>query len=111
MEKSNISRRLSDKMATARWTSAKPSTLRGDPYIHRRRSKLEVATIHFMQDTSNRISKLLVICNIITVHILAKNNVHLLRPVEDVSGLKGPDIYCMWQGMRGADGQLHRDKV
>jgi hypothetical protein len=54
-----------------------------------------VATVPFIQGTSDRIIRLLVKFNIRIVHILAKENVHLLRPVKDTLGLKVPGIYCI----------------
>jgi hypothetical protein len=46
-----------------------------------------------MQGTSDRINKLVARSNIGNMHIPAKKNVHLLRPVKDALGLKVPRIY------------------
>jgi hypothetical protein len=67
----------------------------------------QVATVPYMQGSSDRISsRFLMRLNTKTVHIPAKRNVHLLRPVEDDPGLKILGTYCI-PGVHWADGPHH----
>jgi hypothetical protein len=96
MEKSNISRRFPDKMATAQQISTKPSTPNGGhihTHIHNGRSQ-RVVCIPFMQGTFNGIIRLLVRFNIRTVLIPGKTDMHLLRVKNDL-GLKVPGMHCI----------------
>lgn len=51
--------------------------------------------IPYQQSVCNKITRLLVKCNIKAIHICVKKNIHMLRAIKYKKGLKVTGIYCV----------------
>jgi len=93
MQKLNILRIPSDKTNIATMSSSRLSTIK-KPQIQQERLT-GVALLPYQRAISHKNSRLLSIYNIRTIHIPAREKVHLLRPVKEKLGLKVAGIYCI----------------